>query len=65
MALNIIIPSHIPSYPSKMGIQTESAKKVHVNTASLDEKEVFKKKTTEQIFVDKQQQEQQQQEILL
>jgi hypothetical protein len=48
-----------------MGIQTESAKKVHVNTASLDEKEVFKKKTTEQIFVDKQQQEQQQQEILL
>jgi hypothetical protein len=27
-----------------MGIQTESAKKVHVNTASLDEKEVFEKK---------------------
>jgi hypothetical protein len=45
VALNIIIPiTYIPSYPSKMGIQTESAIKVHVNNASLDEKEVFEKK---------------------
>jgi hypothetical protein len=37
-------------------------RKVHINTASPEEKDNFKKKTTEQIFVDRQQQQQQKEE---
>jgi hypothetical protein len=43
-----------------MQFQTkESTKKVHVNIASLEEKEDFRKRTIEQILVDKQLQQQQ------
>jgi hypothetical protein len=45
----------------KWGLKQKVPRKVHVNTASKDEKKRFsKKKTIEQIFVDKQQQQQEQ-----
>jgi hypothetical protein len=50
----------MPCILRKWGFRQKVPRKVHINTASLEEKDAFKKKTTEQILVDKRIQQQQQ-----
>ena len=49
----ISLYSHIPCILRKWGFKQKVPRKVHVNTASKEEEDAYKK--TEQIFVDKQQ----------
>ena len=49
---------HIYHILRKWGFKQKIPRKVHVKTASKEEKDGFQKKTTEQILVDKQQQQQ-------